>query len=373
MLGDLSQWKAPGVRVLVSLASVVVVIAGLKEAGQLLVPIVLGFFLAFLSMPMTKFLRRYRVPGALAVLLTVLIDMLVVAVFIFVIAGLLPQFQQAVPKYVKNLQVVIGEWAEILEGKGVEGAMEAYQNLFDWGAVVELVRQTEAIQRITSMISKSFVVMIVMIFILTEAGSFRGKVIEILRLGGPNLKRFQNGTSDIQKYLGIKTLISAVTGTLAGLLTWAFGLEFALVWGLVAFFFNYIPVVGSILASIPAMFVALVTPGGGPLVALGVGIGYLLINIILGNIIEPMLLGRRFGVSTFVVVLSVLFWGWLWGPVGMFLAVPLTMIVKVMLDNTEDFRWISVAMGKSKAAMADSLAEREARALEEADDSIVGG
>jgi AI-2 transport protein TqsA len=287
---------------------------------------------------------------------------------------LIPDFQKEVPAYVSRLQAKGLEWmASLEETADIEGAVDAYKNLFDMSGVIELVKQTEAIQRVTSLVSKSFVVMILMVFILTEAGAFREKIHDIFAAEGPNLSRFEHSTQEIQKYLGIKTLICLVTGVLAGVLTWSFGLDFFILWGLVAFMFNYIPVVGSILAAVPAVFVALVQPdGGGPLLALGVAVGYLLINIILGNFIEPLLLGRRFGLSTIFVLLSVLFWGWLWGPVGMFLSVPLTMIVKVMLDNTEDFRWISVAMGKTRPGTMETLAEREARALEETDDQIVG-
>ncbi|MEM7146630.1 MAG: AI-2E family transporter [Verrucomicrobiota bacterium] len=360
---------------LIAVACVVVIIAGLKVAGELLVPIVLGLFLAFVSLPLTRALQRYKCPGVLAVALTVVIDMLIVGAIIFITINLIPDFQKQVPQYVGRLQAKGLEWmASLEENANLEGAVEAYRNLFDMSGIIELVKQTEAIQRVTSLISKSFIVMILMIFILTEAGAFKGKIQEIVASDGPNLGRFQQSTQEIQKYLGIKTLICLATGTLAGLLTWSFGLDFFILWGLVAFMFNYIPVIGSILAAVPAVFVALVQPeGGGPLLALGVAIGYLLINLILGNFIEPLLLGRRFGLSTIFVLLSVLFWGWLWGPVGMFLSVPLTMMVKVMLDNTEDFHWISVAMGKTRPGSMESLAEREGRALEEdADDSIVG-
>jgi AI-2 transport protein TqsA len=374
MLETSSQLKAPGIRVLLSLACVVVIIAGLKVAGELMVPIVLGLFLALVSLPLTRALQRYRVPGVLAVALTVIIDMLIVGAIIFITISLIPDFQKEVPAYVSRLQAKGLEWMTLLEESAqLEGAVEGYKNLFDMSGVIELVKQTEVIQRVTSLISKSFVVMILMVFILTEAGAFQGKIRDILAAEGPDLGRFEHSTQEIQKYLGIKTLICLATGTLAGVLTWSFGLDFFILWGLVAFMFNYIPVIGSILAAIPAVFVALVQPeGGGPLLALGVAVGYLLINIILGNFIEPLLLGRRFGLSTIFVLLSVLFWGWLWGPVGMFLSVPLTMIVKVMLDNTEDFRWISVAMGKTRPGTMETLAEREARALEAADDRIVG-
>ena len=369
-----AQVATPGVKMLVSLACLVIVVAGLRLAGEMLVPIILGLFLALLSLPLMKWLKAHRVPMGFAVLFTVMIDILIVGGIIYISSGFIPEFRKEVPAYVSKLQLKGEGMAQWVEDNGyLEGAVQAYENAFDWYGLVELVKQTEVIQRVTSLFSKAFFVLIVMIFILVESGRFTGKIREIFKANGPDFNRFQNASSDIQKYLGIKTLISLVTGTLAGVICWAFGVKFFLLWGLVAFVFNYIPVIGSILAAIPAVFVALVQ-FESPLPALGIMIGYLAINIVLGNFLEPLLLGRRFGLSTVVVILSVLFWGYVWGAPGMFLAVPLTMVVKVMLDNSEDFKWISVAMGKVKprVGLGGSIAESEGRALEERENEIAG-
>jgi predicted PurR-regulated permease PerM len=144
----------------------------------------------------------------------------------------------------------------------------------------------------------------------------------------------------------VKTLISALTGLLAGIWCYFLDLQYPLLWAILAFLFNYIPAVGSTAASIPPVVEALVQHGTGT--ALFVAVGYGGINFCLDNFVQPTLLGRRFGISSLVIVLSVIFWGWLWGPLGMFLAVPLTMVFKVLLDNSEEFRWVSIAMAKKK-------------------------
>ena len=348
MIDRATEVSSPGLKVLISLACFVIVVAGLRLAGELLVPIVLGVFLALLSLPMMQWLKSHRVPGGVAVLFTVAIDILIVGGIIYISSGFIPEFREEVPEYVSKLQTKGESMAQCVEDNGyLEGAVQAFDNAFDWYGIIELVKQTEVIQRVTSLFSKSFFVLIVMIFILVESGRLTGKVSHIMKANGPNFNRFQNASTDIQKYLVIKTLISLVTGTLAGSLCWAVDVKFFLLWGLVAFVFNYIPVIGSILAAFPAVFVALVQ-FESPLTAAGIMIGYLLINIVLGNFVEPLLLGRRFGLSTVMVILSVLFWGYVWGAPGMFLAVPLTMVVKVMLDNSEDFQWLSVAMGNVK-------------------------
>jgi AI-2 transport protein TqsA len=151
---------------------------------------------------------------------------------------------------------------------------------------------------------------------------------------------------DTQRYLGIKTIISLATGFLAGMLCWVAGVDFFLLWGILAFVMNFIPAVGSLIASIPPILLALIAKDGGPTDAVVVAGGYGLINMFLDNFVQPTLLGKRFGLSILVVVLCVLFWGWLWGLIGIVLAVPLTMILKVVLDNSDEFRWVAVAIGQ---------------------------
>jgi len=149
---------------------------------------------------------------------------------------------------------------------------------------------------------------------------------------------------------------------------WLVGLDFPVLWGLLAFLFNYIPNVGSILAAIPAVLLALIQMGfGGALLVAGIFAG---VNVLFGNLVEPNLLGRRLGLSTLVVVLSLVFWGWVWGPIGMLLSVPLTMIVKIMLENTKEFRWVAVLLAGSKSD--DLLTPPEDPLLREVADEQTG-
>ena len=132
---------------------------------------------------------------------------------------------------------------------------------------------------------------------------------------------------------------------LAWLACWLIGVEFPVIWGLLAFLLNYIPTIGSIAAGIIPSLVALVQLGPGWAVA--VALCYIGINSLLGSFIEPVLLGNRFGLSTVMVLVSVLFWGWVWDAVGMFLAVPLTMMIKIMMEQSDDFRWVSVLISQN--------------------------
>jgi hypothetical protein len=160
---------------------------------------------------------------------------------------------------------------------------------------------------------------------------------------------------EVQAYLGIKTLVSLATGLSIGVLAWLLGLDFYVLLGLIGFVMNYIPTVGSLLAALPALFLSVLqfTSLGHLLLVVG---GYGAINMVFGNLIEPNLMGKRLGLSTLVVILSLLFWAWVWGPVGALLAVPLTMIVKIMLENTEDLRWVAILLDKSPPQLVPSAA-----------------
>ncbi len=346
--------RGTGLSVIVTLAALVIVIGGLRAAATLLAPVMLAFFLAVLSMPILRVWRKWKVPRFLAVLLTVLVDISILSPIAIIGLNLTNEFRgDGINAITKGVAELSSQTQEFLKKH-----MDYELNLDDMELQASARKILgEFLGGTAAVLKNLFFVIIIMIFFLTEAGGFSRKISAIRRARGPNLKRFQNTAKDIQKYLGIKTIISAITGLAAGLLMYSLGLKFAILWGLVAFTFNYVPAIGSIVASIPPALLALVDTGarmepGLGLAAIVLGC-YLGINMLLGNFIEPMLLGNRFGVSTSVVILSVLFWGWVWGIVGMFLAVPLTMLVKVVVDNSADFRWLSIAMGGQDPALAD--------------------
>ncbi len=388
MASSASSQSGTGFKVLLSLACVVVIVAGLRAASEMLIPIILGLFLAVLSLPILNWLDRRGVPRPIAVILTILFDVMILLGLVFVASGVIPEFQGKRLEYAELLRDRVGsfsDWADAqlmsLSGfadkfgeKGAEDQPqiwtfnELFNRYWDSKLIIDFIGQTEVVGRLTALLSRSFFVLVIMTFILAESGRYPGKLRQVLRAKGPDLRRFRNSSMEIQKYLGIKTAVSMVTGFLAWLVCTLFEVDFPVLWGLVAFTFNYIPAIGSILAGLPPVMLALILHGVWP--AVGVMVCYLAINVALGNFLEPMVLGNRFGISTVMVILSVLFWGYVWGPVGMFLAVPLTMMVKVMLDNSNDFRWLSVMMGKGprKRGVIDQLVKAAGEDKEKGDD-----
>lgn len=353
-------------RVVLTLAAVVILVSGMKAAQGFFLPVLLAFFVATVSFPITNALRKRRVPRSIAVLLTVLIDFAFIAGLILLGISLVGDLQRKWDeKYYNQFSEQLIRGSESLASKldemGVEDAKDkirlAVQNNI---ANLQDIRfekiwdvSTGLLGQVVGFFGTAFVVLVLTIFMLSEARMF-GRRLEAISLArGPDLARMVAATRDIQRFLAIKTAVSLVTGILAGFLCWAAGLDFYLLWGILAFALNYIPVIGSLIAGVPPMVLALLTEGL-PNAVLVAG-GYLLINNFLGSFIEPMLVGRRFGISTLVVVLSVLFWGWVWGPLGMLLAVPLTMVLKVVLDSSEEFRWIGVAISAEQAGHSTEM------------------
>ena len=336
-------------------AALIVVIAGLKVAQSFLVPIMIAAFIATVSFPLLKFLRKKGVPTALAVFLTVAVDFVFLAALAVLAFTLVNDLQEKWDsKYAAEVSNQIRDTSksivQTLNGYGVSDAKEKidevvnnnlinlqnirFEKIWDFG--------TGILGKVVGFMGTSIITLIITVFMLTEARMFGRRFDAISEARGPNLTKILSATRDIQRFLAIKTVVSLATGILAGLLCWAAGLDFYVLWGILAFLLNFIPVIGSIVAGVPPTILALFVAGWPN--ALLVAGGYLLINNFLGNFLEPILVGRRFGISTLVVIISVVFWGWLWGPLGMLLAVPLTMVIKVILESSDEFRWIGVAI-----------------------------
>ena len=369
-----------GVKILLSLASLVILIAGLKAAAGFFVPVLLAFFIATVSFPITSWLRGHKVPRFFAVLITVLVDFLFLAVIVVSAISLMGDLQTKWEIKYQALSVVRIQSAEawavgVLDEWGVDDSNEKVREYVTGDLLKQLSEikvadivdvSTNVVGRVASFLGTAFIVLILTVFMLTEARMFGRRLNAICEARGPNILRMLSATQGIQRYLGIKTAVSFATGLLAGFLCWAAGLDFFLLWGILAFALNYIPVVGSIVAGLPPMILAFLALGWPS--ALAVGIGYVAINIFLGNFVEPMLMGRRFGLSTLVIIASVLFWGWVWGPVGMLLAIPIMMLLKVVLDNSYEFRWLSIAISKEdRSNRDDELLIKEA--VESAEDA----
>ena len=359
------QANTPGARFLLMGASLVIVVAGLREGAIILLPFALALFLAVMSMPLMFWLQLRRVPAPLAIALTMLVIGALFGALIMLGTQAVADLQDQIPGYTTRIQALYDSWVAGLSAwSGIQLDQYRLLDLIDPGAAVATFATTAA--RVVAFLGNMFMVLLIMAFILGEAmvfpfkfraivGPREGERRRVTKTVTDDRRRVTKIVREVQAYLGIKTVVSLTTGLVIGALAWLLGLDFPVLLGLIGFVLNYIPTVGSILAALPALFLSLVqfTSIGHFLMVAG---GYGAINMVFGNLIEPNLMGRRLGLSTLVVILSLLFWAWVWGPVGALLAVPLTMVVKIMLENTEDLRWVAILLDKSPPQLATSLA-----------------
>ena len=339
-----------GHRYLLAAASVIIVIAGLRAAASLILPVLLAGFLTILSLPVLRWLRDHRVPVFAAVLLTVLAAVAMLAVMSLLVSMALADAGASAPVYLEQLQLSAANARDRLRASPLAEYVSDEQ--LDPASLVDvLVRTFGGVIRgtvlgVATMISYSLLIMLALVFMLAEACSFSDKLHRLRAYLNINAEQFRQIAEEMQHYLWIKTAVSLATGLLIFLWTWLSGLDFPLFWGLLAFVLNYIPTIGSFLAGAPAVILALVQHGAG--VGSVVALGYISVNVVLGNLVEPRMLGVRFRLSTLVVFLSLLFWGFVWGPLGMLLSVPLTRSILIVLEQTGDFRWVPVLLGRTR-------------------------
>ena len=332
-----TQWNRTNLLVVV--AAFVVVVAGMKAAASLLIPFLLAIFIAIICAPMMTALTQRRVPAGLAVVLVMCGIVIVGAMIGSLMGASLRNFSQALPLYEAQLASKGVQFTTFLQSMGVEVPSNALTEYINPSAAMKMV--ASVFSGLGGVLTNTFLILFTVIFILTEASGFPHKLT--LALGSPDtLQAFTRFSSSVKSYLAIKTAVSAATGVFISFWCWMFGVDYPVLWGLVAMLLNYVPNIGSIIAAVPAVLLALIQFGVGT--SMFVMLGYVLVNVIMGNVIEPKFMGRSLGLSALVVFVSLVFWGWVLGPVGMLLSIPLTMIVKIALESNDDTRWIAILL-----------------------------
>ncbi len=333
---------------LLSLAAFVVVIAGMRAAQSIIVPFLLAGFIAIVSTPYLNWLQRRGLPQALA-LLVVMIGILAVGFGLTALLGTsLDGFSQALPSYQERLQGEVGEFVRWLKARGVKISDQTFLQFLDPGSAMRLA--SGLLKGLGNVLTNAFLILLTVIFILLEASSFAGKLRAAMGAPEHSLEQSYSVLENIKRYMTIKTLTSVLTGVVVAIGLAVLGVDFPLLWGFFAFLLNFIPNVGSFIAAVPAVLIALLQLGlGGALATAGL---YLLVNIAVGSLLEPRWMGDQLGVSPLVVFLSLVFWGWVFGPVGMFLSVPLTISFQIVLASNPDTRWLAILLGPGVSSRA---------------------
>jgi predicted PurR-regulated permease PerM len=332
---------------LISFAALIVIVYGLQAAKVLLVPFLLAVFLALIAVRPMLWLQRHKIPSALAALSIVILMMLIIGAVGGIVGTSIAEFTAALPTYQARLDVIVQGTLDF--AANVAGDDKSFENLgelIDPGWAMGLA--ASILNGLQDVLTNVFLILFTMVFILLEASSMGTKIQAAFGRTEETFERPRQFLHNLGRYLGIKTIVSMATGLTAVLLTWWVGLDFPLLWGMLAFLFNYVPTIGSIIAAVPAVLMALVQLG--PAEATTTAIGFLAINLLFGNAVEPRLMGYGVGISPLIVFTGLVLWGWIFGPVGMLLSVPLTMTLKMALESDERSRWIAILIGSERDA-----------------------
>ncbi|MBD5771737.1 AI-2E family transporter [Marinomonas colpomeniae] len=327
-----------GVHWLVGFAAFIIIIAGLKAASQIVVPLMLSIFIAIICAPAMSTLRRRKVPTWLSIILVVLLILIGVGSLAVLVGASLDSFSSQLPNYKLRFAEEMSNLIATLNGFGLQISYDQVKGYVDPSALMQMV--ANALRGIGSALTNLILVVMIVIFILFEAVELPKKLSLALTDASQSMGHFNSFIKSVNRYLVIKTLVSILTGVLITVWLWILGVDFPILWGVSAFLLNFVPNIGSIIAAVPAVLLAFVQLG-----SLSAGLtaaGFVFVNLVVGNVIEPRYMGRGLGLSTLVVFLSLLLWGWVFGPVGMLLSIPLTIIVKLALEANPKTQWLAI-------------------------------
>jgi predicted PurR-regulated permease PerM len=336
-----SMQSSPAARFLLNAAALVIVIAGMRAAAPLLTPFLLAVFIAIIASPALLWLKRHRFPLWAALLVVTAGLFSIGGLVASLIASSLDSFMSTLPRAQERLTELTVELTSWLDGIGIHVPREALSTYIDPGNAIGIAG--DFISSVGNLLGDAALILLTVFFILLEAAGLPAKLKVALRSPDQSLARLGHVLDNVNRYMMIKTITSLATGVLIWSWLSVIGVDFAVIWGMVAFLLNFVPTIGSFIAAIPAVLLALVQMDIQS--TLLVALGYAVVNTLIGNFIEPRYMGRGVGLSTLVVFSSLVFWGWVLGPVGMFLSVPLTMALKIALDAYPDTRPIAVLLG----------------------------
>jgi AI-2 transport protein TqsA len=327
---------------IVKVAAVVIILAGLVAAKSIIIPILLAIFITILTSPFLIWLQDKGFPHAVALIGIIAMLVVIMTLLGMLISSSLHDFSLNLPQYEQKLRNGIGAMLHFAEQQGFELPRESIVSMVNPSKIAQYV--SGFIKGFGAALTNGFMILLLVIFMLLEVSTFPKKMEAIHADASDHASEF---LTKIKQYMLIKSIFSFFTGVLVYISMLFIGLDYALLWGVLAFLLNYVPNIGSILAAVPAVLLALIQLG--VMGAVEVAIVFVVVNVILGSVLEPKYMGQGLGLSTLVVFVSLIFWGWMFGPVGMLLSIPLTIVVKLAFEVNPKTQWISVLLGSGES------------------------
>jgi AI-2 transport protein TqsA len=339
-------------RVMLGLAAMVVVLVGMRLAAPILNPILFAVVMSLLFSPIYAWLRRHRIPTPLA-LIFMLVGLTVLFVGIFLIMGIsIARFSGDIASYAGKLNVQVGNLQDLVRSAGLSDVniRDAVKPSALAGAIGSVLAG------VADFLSNLFLILVIVLFLLAEGPTMMDRLRSSVGSDHPQVERLTVFGRNVVRQLGLRAIVNLVTGAGVTILMFVLGVDFPLMWGILTFFLSFIPWIGLPLAVAPAVVLALAEHGIDR--ALLVILGVIVINVLAENALSPMLMGRGLSLSPTVLFLGFIFWAWLLGGPGAFLAAPLTIFLVLMLETFPETRWLAAVMGMS-APDPDSPAPEE--------------
>lgn len=347
------------VNVALSLIVVFLIVWVLYIGRSIILPFLIALFLGFILDPIVQFFTRHKVPMFLAVIITLILSFVILYLLGLLVYANVQMFVDQFPRYQERMIQSIDQFLMKFNQLLNESKYQIYLDRstwkqIDWISAIKNLNIAEGLlNSVGSFLTFLFKTVIVIIFLAYFLMGKRNIDTKIrLALDHAQAERvisiLNSVTTQIQRYLGAKTIVSFLTGGISILIFLLFGLDFAIFWGFLIFLFNFIPNIGSIIASLLPVIFSLIQFGSlgkafWMLVALAV------LQTTMGNLVEPRLMGRTLNLSPLMVIISLIFWGYLWGVAGMILAVPILATLTIIFENVPELRFLSVFLrGKPK-------------------------
>jgi AI-2 transport protein TqsA len=326
---------------LIKIAALIIIFAGVVYAKSIITPVLLALFISIICIQPITWLEKKRIPGWLALLIVIFGLIFLFSGLAYLIGGTLSSFTSNLSNYEETLTNISNSFIQFLNEKGLKIPKDQIINIIQPAKILGFT--ANVLNKVFNMMGNIFLIFLIVLFTIMEYKSFSVKAKAITIGSDKSISYFSTIIQNIRHYLGIKTLICLLTGLLIYIALLIIGVDYPILWALIAALLNYIPNIGSIIAGVPAVLFALVQFGlSGALWTLG---AFMVVNNVLGNFVEPRIMGKGLGLSALVVFLSLMFWGFLLGLVGMFLSVPLTMAIKIIMEQNDETKWFAILLG----------------------------
>lgn len=336
----------PGIPSVIIFAALIIIIAGVMVSESIVKPLLMALFISIICAQPILWLQKKKVQKNFAILLVLIGFVFLFVLFGILIGNALSSFSNDAPKYKQILSEMSQSVFQNLKSRGINIGSAMTYDMLEPSRIISITQSL--LGQMGSAMGNILTVILLAVFLLLELDGIPVKVMAIFEGSHDSLSYLRVIESNIRQYLWIKTIISLMTGLLIWICLAIIGVDYAIIWALIAFLLNYIPNIGSLIAAIPAILFSYVQLGFKE--AIWTTIVFVAVNTVIGNVVEPRVMGKGLGLSTFVVFWSLLFWGFVLGIIGMFLSVPLTMAIKIMLAQKKQTKWIAVLLGTQDEA-----------------------